>query len=392
MFLLWLGAAISVSEILTGGMLAPLGFARGLGVIIIGHLIGTVFFAGGAYVSYCRKVNAMEGVVFSLGKNGARFVALCNVVQLTGWTIIMVVQAGKTIAAVFPDIPFWTAALTLSVLQIAWALAFGSPGGKINEIAVVLLAGLCVLFFVESIGYRSDVNFISGNMTMMLGIELSIAMPVSWLPLVGDYSCKANGKISAVLMPFLGYFLGSCVMYFIGLLIVISSGNDDIFAFIASNRFRYAACGIVLLSTVTTSFVDIYSAAVSSTQWIKSRNIRIPIMVIGLFALVVSVFFPVDRFESFLENFLITISMVFVPIFVLVFLEFFMKKPDINKSVNYKNLIIVFIGIAGNWLFNKYSIFIPTLMAALLVFVAYIIKNQFEKRPYKQLSKDTTQE
>lgn len=384
MFLLWLGASISVSEILTGGLLAPLGFARGLGVIIIGHLIGTLFFAVGAYISYCRKVNSMESVVFSLGKNGARFVALCNVVQLIGWAIIMVVQAGITIHAVFPNIPFWAAALTLSVLQIAWALAFGSPGGKINEIAVVLLAGLCVVFFVESIGYKSDFKFISDNMTVMLGIELSIAMPVSWLPLVGDYSCKAKSKTGAVLMPFLGYFLGSCVMYFIGLLIVVSSGSDDIFTFIASSRFRYVACGIVLLSTITTSFVDIYSAAVSSTQWIRVRNIRIPIMIIGLFALVVSVFFPVDRFESFLENFLLTIAMVFIPVFVLVFLEFFTKKPAINKSVNYSNLIIVFIGIAGNWLFNKYSIFIPTLMAALLVFVAYIIKNQFERMLNKQ--------
>jgi purine-cytosine permease-like protein len=294
----------------------------------------------------------------------------------------MVVQAGKAIVAVFPGVPFWAAALTLSVLQITWALVFGSPGGKINEIAVVLLAGLCVVFFVESIGYKSDFKSISDSMSIMLGIELSIAMPISWLPLVGDYSCKAKSKTGAVLMPFLGYFLGSCVMYFIGLLIVVSSGKN-IFEFIASiesSRLRYAACGIVVLSTITTSFIDIYSAAVSSTQWIKVKNIRIPIIVIGLFALVVSVFFPVDRFEAFLENFLLTIAMVFVSVFVLVFLEFFMKKPNTNKSVNYRNLIIVFIGIAGNWLFNRYSVFIPTLMTALLVFTAYIVKNQFEKR------------
>jgi purine-cytosine permease-like protein len=68
MFLLWVGASISVSEIFTGGLLGPLGFVRGLIVIIIGHLIGTALFAGGAYVSYCRKVNAMDSVAFSFGK------------------------------------------------------------------------------------------------------------------------------------------------------------------------------------------------------------------------------------------------------------------------------------------------------------------------------------
>ncbi|WP_461246153.1 SLC5/6 family protein, partial [Treponema sp. R6D11] len=313
MFLLWVGAAISISEIFTGGLLAPLGFVQGLIVIIIGHLIGTALFAGGAYISYYRKVNAMDSVAFSFGKNGGKLVALCNIVQLVGWIIILVVQAGGAIAAVLPNIPFWTITLTLSVFQIIWALIFGSPGGKINDIAVVLLASLCVLFLIESFGYKSDFILMSNNMSIMLGIELSIAMPVSWLPLVGDYSCKANDKISAVLMPFLGYFFGSCFMYFIGLSIVIYNGNN-IFEFIASSKFRYVACGIVLLSTITTNFVAIYSAAVSSTQWVKSKNIRISIIVIGLFTLLISVFFPINRFALILEKFLTFITMVFVPI------------------------------------------------------------------------------
>jgi putative hydroxymethylpyrimidine transporter CytX len=325
MFLLWVGAAISVSEVFTGGLLAPLGFARGLLVIIIGHIIGTALFAGGAYVSYCRKVNAMDSVAFSFGKLGGKLVALCNLVQLVGWIIILVVQSGGAISGVFPNLPFWAVTLALSMLQMAWALSFGSPGGRINDMAVVLLAGLCVLFLVESFGGEAGALPVSNNMGIMLGIELSIAMPVSWLPLAGDYSCKANDKICATLMPFLGYFLGSCFMYAIGLSIAVSNGND-IFAFIASSRFRYVACGIVLLSTITTNFVAIYSAAVSSTQWLKSKNTRMPILMVGTFTLFVFVFFPINRFVLVLENFLPTITMVFVPIFTLVLIEFFMKK------------------------------------------------------------------
>ncbi|MDR0663455.1 MAG: permease [Spirochaetaceae bacterium] len=378
MFLLWVGAAISVSEIFTGGLLAPLGFAQGFIAIIIGHLIGTTLFAGGAYVSYCRKLNAMDSVAFSFGKNGGKLVALCNLVQLIGWIIILVVQAGGAIAAVFPNLPFWMITFTLSILQMVWAVIFGSPGGRINDIAVVLLAGLCVLFLVESFNYESSVLTFSNGMSIMLGIELSIAMPVSWLPLVGDYSSKANNKLCAALMPFLGYFLGSCFMYIIGLLVAISSGNN-IFAFIASSKFRYIACVIVLLSTITTNFVAIYSAAVSSTQWIKSKNIRSPILAVGIFTLLVSVFFPVSRFELILEKFLISITMVFVPVFTLVLSDFITKKQKLDKSISLINLIIVFIGMAGNWLFNKYIVFIPTLMTFMLVFVLFIIKNRLIK-------------
>ncbi|GHV79669.1 hydrogenase expression protein [Spirochaetia bacterium] len=373
MFFLWVGAAISVSEIFTGGLLAPLGFVQGLAVILIGHVIGTALFAGGAYVSYCRKINAMDSVAFSFGKAGGKLVALCNLIQLVGWIIILVVQAGGAIAGVFPNLPFWTVTLALSVLQIVWALIFGSPGGRINDIAVVLLAGLCVLFLVESFGYSAGSLAISNTMSVMLGIELSIAMPVSWLPLAGDYSCKANDKVCAAVMPFLGYFLGSCFMYIIGLCIAVSNGND-IFTFIASSKFRYVTCGIVLLSTITTNFVAIYSAAVSSTQWTKSKNIRTAILVIGMFTLLVSVFFPISRFELILEKFLTSITMVFVPIFTLVLLEFFTKKQRTEKSLNWGHLLIVCIGIAGNWLFNRYTIFIPTVMTILLVSILFVIR------------------
>ena len=39
-FLLWAGAAISLSEIWAGGLLASFGLAAGLGIILLGHLLG----------------------------------------------------------------------------------------------------------------------------------------------------------------------------------------------------------------------------------------------------------------------------------------------------------------------------------------------------------------
>ena len=46
--LLWFGAGISIAEILTGMLVAPLGFIEGATAILIGHLIGgAVMFAAG---------------------------------------------------------------------------------------------------------------------------------------------------------------------------------------------------------------------------------------------------------------------------------------------------------------------------------------------------------
>jgi putative hydroxymethylpyrimidine transporter CytX len=376
MFLLWLGAAISISEIYTGGLLAPLGYAGGMAVIIAGHLAGTGLLALGSWISFSRKENAMDSVSFSLGRRGGILAALCNVIQLIGWTIVMVVQAGSAITGIFPDFPFWILALVLSILVLLWALILESPAGRLNEITVVLLAGLCVFLFVQSAwngsaGALSGAPGFSGTMSLSLGIELSIAMPVSWLPLAGDYGGKASSRGAAGLMPFAGYFIGSVLMYSFGLFIGVSTGGD-IFAFIAGSSLRFAACAVVVLSTLTTAFLDLYSAAVSSRQIFKPRNERIPLLVIGLFTVLASVFFPFEKYGVFLENFLVAIGMVFVPLYTSLFIDYFLKRRRYAKPLNLPALGAVIAGMIGYRIFTQYEIWIPALLAMAVVGIVYI--------------------
>ncbi|GHV51366.1 hydrogenase expression protein [Spirochaetia bacterium] len=372
MFLLWVGAAISISEIYTGGTMASLGYGRGIAAILIGHLIGTGLLALGGYISFTRKENAMDSVAFSLGRGGGRLVAVFNVVQLIGWTIIMVVQAGSAAVGALPEIPFQWAALVLSVLVLAWALIMGSPAARLNEIVVILLSILCAVLFVEARGNGSSpFAGLSENMSMTLGIELSIAMPVSWLPLAGDYACKAESKTGAAGMPFAGYFIGSVLMYCFGLFIGISTGGD-IFTFIAGSRLRFLACAVVLFSTLTTAFLDLYSAAVSSRQLVKTKTERMPVLVIGLFTVLAAVLFPITRYEEILINFLSAIGMVFVPVYSVLFLEFFFRRGRWEKTFQLYALLTIFVGMAGYRFFTQYEIWIPTVMSIILVSVLYV--------------------
>ncbi|MDR3230788.1 MAG: cytosine permease, partial [Synergistaceae bacterium] len=318
MFLLWLGASISISEIFTGGLIAPLGLAGGSVAIVAGHLVGVALLAFGGHVSFVRGENAMASVVWSFGGAGGALIAFCNVVQLIGWTIVMIVQASSAFIGVMP-FPFTSVAFCLAILVCAWALIFGSPAEKLNNIAVVLLSALCVVLFAESLGAGGDVSqSIQAGMGMTLAVELSIAMPISWLPLMGDYASLAEDKTCASVVPFVGYFAGSTCMYLFGLFIAVRSG--DIFSFIAASRFPLPACGVVLLSTLTTAFLDLYSAAVSSQAIVRTKNERAPILLIGIIAGLISVLFPVERYSDFLTGFLTTIGMVFVPVYTVLFL------------------------------------------------------------------------
>ena len=88
--LIWFGAGVSLAEILTGTSFAPLGFTKGLLAIIIGHIIGCgmMFFAG--FIGGKTRKSAMETVKMSFGSTGALLFAVLNILQLVGWTAIMI--------------------------------------------------------------------------------------------------------------------------------------------------------------------------------------------------------------------------------------------------------------------------------------------------------------
>ncbi len=370
MFLLWIGAAISISEIFTGGLLAPLGLAKGLAAIVIGHVIGAGLLGLGGYVAFSRGQTAMESVAWSLGRGGGKAVALLNVIQLIGWTIVMIVQAGSAVVGVFPGFPFAAAALVLAVPVLAWALLLGSPAGWLNDIVVVLLGVLCAVLFAQAMVGGGGAPLSGGGMTMALAVELSIAMPVSWLPLVGDYSSGAPDRLTAAVMPAAGYLTGSVLMYAFGLFIGVVTGGD-IFAFIASSPLRWPAFGVVLLSTVTTAFLDLYSAAVSSGQLIPVRNRRVPVLIIGLLAAAVAVLFPAERYEAFLTGFLTAIGMVFVPVFGVVFLDYLHKRPACGRALHLPGVLAALAGMLAYRLCDAYGVGIPTLAGLLAVYAVY---------------------
>lgn len=88
--LIWFGAGVSIAEIITGTYLASLGFAKGFAAIIVGHIIGcTMLFLAGLIGGKVRK-SSMETVKMSFGQKGGLLFSFLNVLQLVGWTAIMI--------------------------------------------------------------------------------------------------------------------------------------------------------------------------------------------------------------------------------------------------------------------------------------------------------------
>ncbi len=356
---LWFGAAISIAEIMTGGLLAPLGFTNGLLVIIIGHLIGTTILILGGIIGYNEKLPAITSTRMAFGQWGTFLFSLLNVLQLIGWTAVMIISGARSVNTIskilwsFDNLYLWS--LVIGGLICFWIYLGNAGFKKINIIAVSLLFGLTIL--LSLVIFKNNQLFtreITGNLPFGLGIELNVIMPLSWLPLIADYTRFARSKSGGIWGSWIGYFSGSCWMYIIGLGAAIVSANADPTGMMLAANLGLTALGILLLSTVTTTFLDAYSAGVTFlniTPRLSERKMAIIMAVIGT---IIAIIVPIEQYE----NFLYAIGSVFAPLFAVVIADYFILKNrsiDPDLQVNWGAVVVWVVGIVLYYIFIRFN-------------------------------------
>jgi putative hydroxymethylpyrimidine transporter CytX len=333
-FLLWAGAAVSLAEIWAGGLLVPLGFLAGLVAILIGHLIGNTPLALGGLIGSKIGIPTMVGVRPSFGIRGSYFAALLNVIQLVGWTGVMLWIGGQAAQAVtsFPGMGFRGWVIVAGIVTTIWALVGHRFWKWLQRIAVSALMVLClVMTYVVFLKYgwsRLMEVQPAGGMPFMVGLDIVIAMPISWLPLVCDYSRFAKRSSSAFWGTWLGYFVVSSLMYVIGLgaAIATKSPTPDsmVMELMVGLRLVLPALIIVLFSTFTTTFLDIYSTAVSSMNIWPNMGEGRGIIACGVLGTIIALIFPATAYE----HFLLLIGSVFCPLFGVVLADYFIFRKS----------------------------------------------------------------
>ena len=345
--LIWFGAAVSIAEILTGTYFAPLGFQKGLMAIILGHIIGcAMFFAAGMIGARTRK-SAMETVKMSFGSQGGLLFAALNVLQLTGWTAIMIYDGALAANGIFAT-GSWVWCLVIGVMNLIWIFIGVENLGKVNTIAMAALFILSLILC--GVIFKGGSALPAGGEAMSFGaaVELSVAMPLSWLPVISDYTREAEKPFGATLASTVVYGIVSCWMYAIGMGAAIFTGESDISQIMVKAGLGVAGLLIIVLSTVTTTFLDAFSAGVSSVSIsgrISEKWAGIVVTVIGTIAAIV---YPMDN----ITDFLYLIGSVFAPMIAIQIADYFILNKDSSRqAANGMNLIIWVIGfILYRWL------------------------------------------
>ncbi|MDD4160151.1 MAG: putative hydroxymethylpyrimidine transporter CytX [Synergistaceae bacterium] len=371
--LIWFGASVSIAEILTGSLIAPLGFSRGAAAIVIGHIIGCIpLYLAGLIGSETGR-SAMETVKISFGQKGSIFFSVLNVTQLVGWTAVMIIGGGRAVALIAEkytgvyNSSFWCAVIGL--LVILWIEIGIKNLSKVNSITMTALFLLTVLLSFIVFKGGSD-SMTPGSISFGSAVELSAAMPLSWLPLISDYTHNSANPRRAAWVSVLVYFAGSTWMYMIGLGASIFTGESDIARIMMSAGLGIAAVLIIVISTVTTTFLDVYSAGVSFssiTDRIGSKATAVAACIAGT---ALAVFTPIEQYE----NFLFLIGSVFAPMISILITDFFiLKKDHFYESLNMANFVLWVIGfLIYRGLMAVETVFGNTLpvMAAVIILAA----------------------
>ena len=371
--LLWFGAAVSISELMTGALIAPLGLEQGILAILIGHVIGALVLFPAGLIGAESGLSWAESTRISFGKYGSYGFSVINIMQLLGWTAVMIRSAAKAFDGIvkqfwsYQNEPLWCIAIGLFICL--WIVVGLKNLSKLNVVVITLLF-ICTIVLGITV-FSTPQGIVATNDTITFGaaVELNIAMALSWLPLISDYTRTLKRPFSGTVASVLSYFIGSIFMFTIGLGAAVYYGTSDVFTIMASAGFGLVALVPIVLSTVTTTFLDVYSAGISSVNISPKIHQKIAAAVVCILGVIIAILIPLSRYEDFLY----LISSVFAPLFAVSFTDYFLlhqRKIRPQNSLNIKNLILWLIGFFAYRLLMSYNTVVGITLPIMLGLVA----------------------
>lgn len=374
--LIWFGAGVSIAEILTGTYYASMDFKSAILAIIIGHIGGFILMGLSGIIGARTGLAAMETTKLSFGKVGGIFFAILNFLQLVGWTAIMIYDGAISSGELFGrGNNIW--ALLIGILIIFWIAVGITNLGKINTVSMIALFVLTILMSRKAFTTNLITKASPEALSFGGAVELAIAMPMSWLPLISDYTSKAEKPAKATWISVGIYSLVSLWMYIIGLTGAIATGESTLSAIFSYSGIGVLAIIIIILSTVTTTFLDAYSAGISFEaikEDVDGKKVSIIVSVVGI---ILAIVFPMDD----ITNFLYLIGSVFAPMIAVQIGDFFFKEES-TKSDFRINIASWIVGFIIYRILLKVDIVLGAsiISVILTIIVTIILRKVFQKR------------
>jgi putative hydroxymethylpyrimidine transporter CytX len=325
---LWGDLSIGLLVLVSGALLVPaLGLRAAAAAIAIGSVIGC------AALGFVGAAGAREGVpgmvLFRpvLGRRGSYLPSAANLVQLVGWTAFefwAMARVGNAVTSDLFGIDAWAVWL-VTVAVVCTALALAGPVFTVRRwlerFGAWVVGGVAIWITVRVLA-AGDLGELwarpgAGGLPFWAAVDLVIAMPISWLPLVADFNRFARDERGSAAATFASYGVGNAWFYLLGALLVLVAGADPDVLDIGSTVAATAGGAVVLLALLVgesdQAMANLYSGAVSVQNVAPAVRLRPLIVGLGVAGLAIAAALS-DAAATF-EVFLFLIGSVFVPLF-----------------------------------------------------------------------------
>jgi len=322
---LWFSLGVGLLVIQIGAYLVPaMGTQQALLAIVLGSLLGAGLLAWVAKIG-CDTGLSSAGLMHQVfGSAFARLPVLLNIVQLVGWTTFELVvmrdgtlamTEGSTWSSPLLTTLLWGGVLTLLMTSSMLGLvrSFVSRFGLPLVVLSLVWLSWQFLGLLQAQGLQAFWNKPgTGEMGFLSAMDLVIAMPVSWLPLIADYARHGKNSRSAFSGSWLGYTIANIWCYALGVMVVsVSAPDANLVNTLLLAQGGLLALGLILLDEIDNAYGDVYSAAVNSHSLWSGLSSRQWGLGIAVLCTVLALFLPMHS----LEPFLLMLSSVFVPLF-----------------------------------------------------------------------------
>lgn len=339
LFSLWFSLGIGLMVLQTGALLAPgLGMSGSMLAIVLGTLVGVLLLAAVGVIGSDTGLSSMAALKLSLGSKGAGVPAVLNLLQLVGWgsfeIIVMRDAASLLCAGAFSEGSLWASPLLWTVVfgALATLLAVSGPLAFVRQIlrkwGIWLLLAACAWLTFNLVS-KADLTALwsragDGSMPFAVGFDIAIAMPLSWLPLIADYSRFGKRATAVFGGTALGFFIGNFWLMTLGVAYTLAfapSGEANALLMALAGAGMGIPLLLILLDESENAFADIHSAAVSSGILLKAKVEHLA-LAIGVICTLIACFAPLAQYQ----NFLLLIGSVFAPLFGVVLVDHFVLR------------------------------------------------------------------
>ncbi|RYF25352.1 MAG: allantoin permease [Comamonadaceae bacterium] len=364
---LWFSLGVGLLVMQVGAYLMPaLGMQEALIAIVLGSLVGAGLLGWVAKLG-CDSGLASAGLMHAVyGRSFAGLPIVLNIVQLIGWgTFELVVMRDATVAigrqSGAMSGAWWPVASTLLWGAVVMLLISGSMVQLVRRaiarvaLPLVVLSLLWLSWQFLSLAHTQGWAQLwqrqgAGGMGVMPALDLVIAMPISWLPLVADYARHGRSGGAALRGTWLGYALANIWCYTLGVLVALTLPSKDLVTALLLAQGGLIALSLILIDEVDNAYGDTYSGAVSAHSLLPRWSIRRWGLAVAGVCTALALVLPMHS----LEPFLLLLSSVFVPLFGVILgrLAFGISAPAALQRAARVEWVAVVLWLAGIALYH----------------------------------------